>query len=150
VIVAHLQSEFRQIQEAAIFVVLPPVIQGLGTSGGFDFRLQDRGGLGSTQLQQWARQIIRDGEAQSGLVGLYTLFRADVPQLFIDVDRTKAKTLDIPLNDVFGTLQAFLGSAYVNDFNKFGRTYHQQRRDGAHRHPGKGRGCTGPPGGLPL
>jgi HAE1 family hydrophobic/amphiphilic exporter-1 len=123
VILAHLQGEFRQIQEAFVFTVLPPVIQGLGTSGGFDFRLQDRGGVGSTQLQQWARQIIQDGSAQSGLVGLYTLFRADVPQIFIDVDRTKAKTLDIPLNDVFGTLQAFLGSAYVNDFNKFGRTY---------------------------
>jgi HAE1 family hydrophobic/amphiphilic exporter-1 len=123
VILAKLQSEFRQIQEAFVFTVLPPVIQGLGTSGGFDFRLQDRGGVGSTQLQQWARQIIQDGSAQSGLVGLYTLFRADVPQIFIDVDRTKAKTLNIPLNDVFGTLQAFLGSAYVNDFNKFGRTY---------------------------
>jgi HAE1 family hydrophobic/amphiphilic exporter-1 len=113
VILAHLQSEFRRIQEAFVFTVLPPVIQGLGTSGGFDFRLQDRGGIGSTQLQQWARQIIQDGSAQSGLVGLYTLFRADVPQIFIDVDRTKAKTLDIPLNDVFGTLQAFLGSAYA-------------------------------------
>ena len=123
VILGKLQSEFRRIQEASIFTVLPPVIQGLGTSGGFDFRLQDRGGIGYTQLQQWARQIVRDGRAQSGLVGLYTLFRADVPQIFIDVDRTKAKTLDIPLNDVFGTLQAFLGSAYVNDFNKFGRTY---------------------------
>ncbi len=123
VILAKLQGEFNQIQEALIFTVLPPVIQGLGTSGGFDFRLQDRGGVGPTQLQQWARQIIQDGSAQSGLVGLYTLFRADVPQIFIDVDRTKAKTLDIPLNDVFGTLQAFLGSAYVNDFNKFGRTY---------------------------
>ena len=123
VILGKLQSEFRRIQEASIFTVLPPVIQGLGTSGGFDFRLQDRGGIGYTQLQQWARQIIHDGGAQSGLAGLYTLFRADVPQIFIDVDRTKAKTLDIPLNDVFGTLQAFLGSAYVNDFNKFGRTY---------------------------
>jgi len=123
VILAKLQDQFNQIQEAAIFTVLPPVIQGLGTSGGFDFRLQDRGGVGPTQLQQWSRQIIQDGSAQSGLVGLYTLFRADVPQLFIDVDRTKAKTQDIPLDDVFGTLQAFLGSAYVNDFNKFGRTY---------------------------
>jgi HAE1 family hydrophobic/amphiphilic exporter-1 len=123
VILAKLQGEFNQIQEAFLFTVLPPVIQGLGTSGGFDFRLQDRGGIGYTQLQQWAHQIIRDGEAQSGLMGLYTFFRADVPQLFIDVDRTKAKTQDIPLNDVFGTLQAFLGSAYVNDFNKFGRTF---------------------------
>ncbi|MGD8390803.1 MAG: efflux RND transporter permease subunit, partial [Desulfobacterales bacterium] len=123
VILAKLQGQFNQIQEAMIFTVLPPVIQGLGTSGGFDFRLQDRGGVGPTQLQQWAQQIVRDGRAQSGLTGLYTLFRADVPQLFIDVDRTKAKTQDIPLNDVFGTLQAFLGSAYVNDFNKFGRTF---------------------------
>ncbi len=123
VITANLQNQFFQIQEALIFVVLPPVIQGLGTSGGFDFRLQDRGGLGPTQLQQWAWQIIQDGSAQSGLIGLYTLFRANVPQLFIDVDRTKAKTQDIPLDNVFGTLQAFLGSAYVNDFNKFGRTF---------------------------
>ena len=123
VITANLQNQFFQIQEALIFVVLPPVIQGLGTSGGFDFRLQDRGGVGPTQLQQWAWQIIQDGSAQSGLIGLYTLFRANVPQLFIDVDRTKAKTQDIPLDKVFGTLQAFLGSAYVNDFNKFGRTF---------------------------
>ena len=123
VILANLQAQFSQIQEAFIFVVLPPVIQGLGTSGGFDFRLQDRGGIGFTQFKQWALQMIQDGEAQSGLAGLYTLFRADVPQYFIDVDRTKAKTLDLPLNDVFGTLQAFLGSAYVNDFNKFGRTF---------------------------
>ena len=123
VIMAKLQGQFNHIQEAMIFTVLPPAIQGLGTSGGFDFRLQDRGGVGPTQLQQWAHQMIHDGRAQSGLVGLYTLFRADVPQLFIDVDRTKTKTQDIPLNDVFGTLQAFLGSAYVNDFNKFGRTF---------------------------
>jgi HAE1 family hydrophobic/amphiphilic exporter-1 len=67
-ILAKLQGEFNHIQEAAIFTVLPPVIQGLGTSGGFDFRLQDRGGIGPTQLQQWARQIIQDGSAQSGLV----------------------------------------------------------------------------------
>ncbi len=123
VILAQLQGQFSQIQEASIFVVLPPVIQGLGTSGGFDFRLQDRGGIGPAQLKQWAVQFVQDGNAQSGLTGMYTLFRADVPQLFIDVDRTKAKKQDIPLNDVFNTLQAFLGSAYVNDFNRFGRTY---------------------------
>ncbi len=123
VILANLQGQFSQIQEAFIFSVLPPVIQGLGTSGGFDFRLQDRGGIGPVQLKQWAYQIIQDGNAQTGLAGMYTLFRADVPQLFVDVDRTKAKQQDLPLNDVFNTLQAFLGSAYVNDFNRFGRTY---------------------------
>ena len=123
VILAHLRRELAQIQEASAFAVLPPAIQGLGNSGGFDFRLQDRGAVGYTQLQQWARQVVQDGNGQTGLTGLYTLFRANVPQLFADVDRVKAKSLDIPLNEVFGTLQAYLGSAYVNDFNKFGRTY---------------------------
>jgi HAE1 family hydrophobic/amphiphilic exporter-1 len=120
---AHLRSQFPKIQDAAVFAVLPAAIQGLGNSGGFDFRLQDRGAIGYAQLQQWAQQIVRDANAQSGLTGVYTLFRANVPQLFADVDRTKAKSMEIPLNDVFGTLQAYLGSAYVNDFNKFGRTY---------------------------
>jgi HAE1 family hydrophobic/amphiphilic exporter-1 len=123
VIMAHLRSQFPKIQDAAVFAVLPPAIQGLGTSGGFDFRLQDRGAIGYYQLQQWAQQIVQDANAQSGLKGVYTLYRANVPQLFADVDRTKAKSMEIPLSDVFGTLQAYLGSAYVNDFNKFGRTY---------------------------
>ena len=122
-ILAHLRREFAKIQEAGVVAVLPPAIQGLGTSGGFDFRLQDRGGVGYYQLQQWAQKMAKDGNGQTGLTGLYTLFRANVPQLFADIDRVKAKSLEIPLNDVFGTLQAFLGSAYVNDFNKFGRTY---------------------------
>ena len=69
------------------------------------------------------QEILQDGNAQSGLAGLNSTFRIDVPQLFAEVDRTKAKTLGIPLDEVFGTLQAYLGSAYVNDFNKFGRTW---------------------------
>ena len=69
------------------------------------------------------REIVQDGNAQTGLTGLNTTFRIDVPQLFAEVDRTKAKTLGIPLSEVFDTLQAYLGSAYVNDFNKFGRTW---------------------------
>ncbi len=68
-------------------------------------------------------EILQDGKAQSGMTGLNSTFRIDVPQLFAEVDRTKAKTLGIPLDEVFGTLQAYLGSAYVNDFNKFGRTW---------------------------
>jgi HAE1 family hydrophobic/amphiphilic exporter-1 len=69
------------------------------------------------------QEIIQDGDAQSGLSNLNSTFRADVPQLFAAVDRTKAKSLEVPLDGVFGTLQAYLGSAYVNDFNKFGRTW---------------------------
>ena len=122
-IVGRLFSQYQQIQEAIILPFAPPAISGLGNASGFDLRLQDRGGVGLAALQQLAQEISQDGNAQSGLTGLYSSFRANEPQLFADVDRVKAKTLDIPLSTVFGTLQAYLGSAYVNDFNKFGRTY---------------------------
>jgi len=111
------------IQEAVAFAFPPPAINGLGVSGGFQMQLQDRAGIGFDTLQQVAMETVADGQTQSGLQSLNTTFRARVPQLFVDVDRTMAKTLGIPLNSVFGTLQASLGSAYVNDFNKFGRTY---------------------------
>ncbi|MCG8691088.1 MAG: efflux RND transporter permease subunit, partial [Minwuiales bacterium] len=122
-ILASLQRQFQSIQEAIVFAFPPPAISGLGVVGGFQFQLQDRTGVGLEVLQQMAREIIADGNAQSGLTGLNTTFRANVPQLLADVDRTKAKTLGVPLTEVFGTLQAYLGSAYVNDFNKFGRTW---------------------------
>ncbi len=122
-ILGSLQRQFQAIQEAIVFAFPPPAISGLGVVGGFQFQLQDRTGVGLEVLQQMAREIIADGGAQSGLAGLNTTFRANVPQLLADVDRTKAKTLGVPLTEVFGTLQAYLGSAYVNDFNKFGRTW---------------------------
>ncbi|MCF8041619.1 MAG: multidrug efflux RND transporter permease subunit [Desulfarculaceae bacterium] len=112
-----------QIQEATVMAFPTPALPGLGLAGGFEYQLQDRGALGSQSLQNMAYEIIQDGNAQSGLTGMYTTFRADVPQLFVDVDRTKVKTLGIPLSTVFDTLQAYLGSSYVNDFNKFGRTF---------------------------
>ena len=120
---ASLQGGFLQIQDAIIYAFLPPAISGLGVAGGFQIQIEDRGGVGLDELDAMVREIIQDGNAQSGLTGLNTTFRVDVPQLFAEVDRTKAKTLDIPLDEVFGTLQAYLGSAYVNDFNKFGRTW---------------------------
>jgi HAE1 family hydrophobic/amphiphilic exporter-1 len=122
-ILGGLQQQFFQIQEAVVFAFPPPAITGLGTVGGFQMQLQDRGGLGLEELEKMAREIVQDGNAQSGLTNLNTTFRVDVPQLFAEVDRTKAKTLDVPLSSVFNTLQAYLGSAYVNDFNKFGRTW---------------------------
>ena len=122
-IMASLQGGFLQIQDAIIYAFLPPAISGLGVAGGFQIQIEDRGGVGLDELDAMVREIIQDGNAQSGLTGLNTTFRVDVPQLFAEVDRTKAKTLDIPLDEVFGTLQAYLGSAYVNDFNKFGRTW---------------------------
>ena len=122
-ILGGLQARFNRILEAIVIAFPPPAIPGLGRAGGFEFQLQDRGGVGLRELARMADEIIADGGAQSGLSNLNTTFRANVPQLFAEVDRTKAKTLGIPLSEVFGTLQAYLGSAYVNDFNKFGRTW---------------------------
>ncbi len=122
-ILAGIRKEFDKIQEAIAFAFIPPAIDGLGNAGGFQMQLQDRGGVGLEELQDLTDEIIQDGNAQSGLTAMTTTFRATVPQLFVDIDRTKVKTLNMPLSAVFSTLQTYLGSAYVNDFNRFGRTW---------------------------
>ena len=122
-IVAHLRKELSVIQSAVAIAFIPPPIDGLGNAGGFQMQIQDRGSIGLNELEAMTSEMVAGGNAQSGLTALSTTFRANVPQLFADIDRTKVKTLDVPLNDVFGTLQAYLGSTYVNDFNAFGRTY---------------------------
>jgi len=122
-LVGRMWQEFSGIQEANIFAFIPPAIHGLGVSGGFEMQLQDRADVGLPALQEMARDMTQEANAQAGLENVYSTFRANVPQRFADVDRTKVKTLDIPLSSVFDTLQTYLGSAYVNDFNTFGRTY---------------------------
>jgi len=122
-ILDSLRRQLGDIQEANSFAFAPPSIRGLGVGGGFQMQLQDRGGVGLPALQQMVDEMLLDGSAQSGLVALNSTFRASVPQLFADVDRVKARSLGIPLTEVFDTLQAYLGSTYVNDFNLFGRTY---------------------------
>ena len=122
-ILGHLRQAFWGIQDALCFVFVPPAISGLGNAGGFEMMLQDRGAVGAEILQQMTQEMIDTGNGQPGLRSMNTTFSAAVPQLYADVDRIKAKTLDIPLSNVFNTLQAYLGSAYINDFNKFGRTY---------------------------
>ena len=122
-IMAAIQGQLSQIQEAIAFVFTPPAITGLGVAGGFQLQLQDKADVGLPELQKMVDEILQDGNAQAGLAGLNSTFRAGVPQLFAEVDRTKAKTLGVPLTSVFNTMQAYLGSAYVNDFNKFGRTW---------------------------
>jgi len=122
-IVANARDRLDGIEAAIPTAFAPPAINGLGVSGGFQMQIQDRAGVGFDRLQQVAMEMVDDGNAQSGLQALNSSFRARVPQLFADVDRTKAKTLGVPLDVVFGTLQTALGSAYVNDFNLFGRTY---------------------------
>ncbi|MDJ0887334.1 MAG: efflux RND transporter permease subunit, partial [Desulfobacterales bacterium] len=122
-ILGHLRQAFWGIQEAVCFVFVPPAIMGLGQAGGFEMMLQDRGAVGAEILEQMTQEMIADGNGQPGLTAMNTTFSAAVPQLYADVDRIKAKTLGIPLSYIFNTLQAYLGSAYVNDFNKFGRTF---------------------------
>lgn len=122
-ILRKLRRQFLAIQEGIVFAFAPPSIQGLGVAGGFQLQLEDRRSAGLVQLAQMTQEIVHDGNAQSGLTALNSTFRAGIPQLYADIDRVKVKNLDIPLNTVFDTLQAYLGSAYINDFNKFGRTY---------------------------
>lgn len=122
-IMSHIMNEVHSIPDAMVFTFPPPSVSGLGNTGGFEMRLENRGNIGMMEMQQIADELVRDGNAQSGLRQLNTSIRSSVPQLFVDVDRTKAKSLGVPLATIFSTLQASLGSAYANDFNKFGRTY---------------------------
>jgi hydrophobe/amphiphile efflux-1 (HAE1) family protein len=120
-----LMKKFSTIGDANILVISPPPVQGLGTTGGFKLYLQDRGGRGYDDLAKVTADILTQARQQKELFGLatYTTFQNGVPQLFADVDRVKAKRQGIPLSNIFSTLQAYLGSTYVNDFNKFGRTF---------------------------
>ena len=122
-ILASLRRQFGEIREAIVFAFVPPAIDGLGVAGGFQMQIQDRRDLGLSALEAAAQEMIATGSNQLGLRNLNSTFSARVPQLFVEVDRTKATNLNVPLSSIFGTLQSCLGSAYVNDFNRFGRTY---------------------------
>jgi HAE1 family hydrophobic/amphiphilic exporter-1 len=122
-VVDRLNPQLQQIEDAVVFAVRPPPIQGLGATGGNQMELQDVGGIGPETLQLVAMDIIDQGRAHPALAGMSTTFRAGVPELFLEVDREKAKRLNVPLSVIFNTLQANLGSAYANDFNLFGRTW---------------------------
>ena len=112
-----------EIEEASFAVFGPPPVDGLGSAGGFRVMIEDRGNLGPQALQAQVDQFIAAGRTQSGLVAMFSAFRSNTPQLFVDVDRTKVKTLGISLTEVFNSLQVFTGGYYVNDFNQFGRTW---------------------------
>ena len=101
----------------------PPPIFGLGTAGGFEFYIQNRGDGGAKRLSEVTQQFLARANQDPQLAGAQTLWRATVPQLTVDVDREKAKTLGIPISDVFAALSATLGNFYVNDFNKYGRAW---------------------------
>jgi multidrug efflux pump len=122
-IVGELMGKFSSIQEAFAFAILPPPILGIGTGSGFSLYVQDRTGLGYGELQQAVAAVSGALSQVPGMGFPITSYQANVPQLSAQIDRTKAKTQGVALTDLFETLQVYLGSVYVNDFNRFGRTY---------------------------
>jgi len=122
-IVAALNQKFFSIQDAFIAVFPPPAVNGLGSVGGFKMELEDRAGLGQEALYQAAQALSAKANQTGQFAGVYTSYQINVPQLFADVDRDRVKQQGVELSDVFQTLQIYLGSEYVNDFNRFGRTY---------------------------
>jgi multidrug efflux pump len=119
----RLREQFREIQEAQTVVFGAPPIDGLGSTGGFKLQVEDRSGAGLMALQGAVANVIAKGNSQPGLEGLFSSFSANQPQLYVDVDRVKAKKQGVQLDDVFETLQIYLGSAYVNDITLFNRNW---------------------------
>jgi multidrug efflux pump len=123
-IAAQLRERFqREIPEAQVMVFGAPAVRGLGNAGGFKLMVQASGEADLDALQAQADKLAAQGSQQPGMIGVFNGFRARTPQLYVDVDRIKAKTMGVELNDVFEALQVYLGSYYVNDFNRFGRTW---------------------------
>jgi hydrophobe/amphiphile efflux-1 (HAE1) family protein len=123
-IVARLRKRYAaEIPEAKIQVFPPPAVNGLGRAGGFKFMVEDRGDGGLMALEEQTLALVDQGNKAPGLTGLFTIYKANSPQLFVDIDREQCLKQGVTLNEMFGTLQAYLGSRYVNDFNQFGRTW---------------------------
>jgi hydrophobe/amphiphile efflux-1 (HAE1) family protein len=122
-IIADLRKRVLAVQGAFVLVLPPPPIRGIGTAGGFSMRIEDRAGRGTTLLAEATRDLALAANQTPGLTSVYSPFYANVPQLFVDVDRTKAQMLRVPVNNVFEALQVYLGSSYINDFNLLSRTF---------------------------
>src|SRR3984957_1832057 len=122
-IAAALNQKFAAIQDAYIAIFPPPPVQGLGTIGGDRLQVEDRGSLGFEELYKQTQNLIAKGNATPGLAGLFSSFQINVPQIRADVDREKAKSQGVDLQNLYDTMQIYLGSLYANDFNRFGRTY---------------------------
>jgi len=119
-------GKLAAIQEAFMIVVQPPPVQGIGNAGGFRMMIEDRGGRGPEALQGAVMAMMARANQTPGLMQVFSLFETSTPQIYLDIDRTKAQLLGINLPDVFNALQVNIGSAYVNDFNLFGRTFRVQ------------------------
>ncbi|MEW6330823.1 MAG: multidrug efflux RND transporter permease subunit [Pseudomonadota bacterium] len=122
-LVGELFMKTAHIKEGLVLAFGPPPIFGLGTAGGFELYLQNRGEGGATRMAEVMGQFLQKANSDPMLGGVQTLWRPNVPQLYVDVDREKAKALGVPLDELYGALAATLGNYYVNDFNKYGRTW---------------------------
>ncbi|MEM7138275.1 MAG: multidrug efflux RND transporter permease subunit [Myxococcota bacterium] len=133
-VAGRLRERFARYPEADVRVITPPSIRGLGNAGGFDLRLQATEGQDSSELSEVARGLIHRANEDPRLQGVGTAFRPETPQVFIDIDRTRAESLGVDVSDIYATLQANLGSVYVNDFNLMGRIYQVRlQADAQHR-----------------
>ncbi len=119
----QLNAKFGAIQDANVAVFAPPPVMGLGQIGGFKIQIEDRAGLGAEELYKQTQAVVEAASKEPSLAGVFSGFQINVPQVTADIDREKARAQGMSLTDLFETMQVYLGSLYVNDFNRFGRTY---------------------------
>jgi HAE1 family hydrophobic/amphiphilic exporter-1 len=122
-IAQSLRGKLAQIEEAQTLVFVPPPVRGAGATAGFSMRLQDTLGLPAAELARITREFVAEANRTPGIANAFTTFASATPQVFVDVDRDKAQMLKVPVGNIFEAMRVFMGSAYVNDFNMFGRTY---------------------------
>jgi multidrug efflux pump subunit AcrB len=122
-VLADLRKRLSVIKDAYVLTIPPPPVQGLGSAGGFKMMLEDRAGLGPEALYKAAQALVAAANKDPTFAGVFTLFNAGAPSVYADIDRLKAEKVGLTPTDVFSTMQVYLGSQYVNDFNYLGRTY---------------------------
>src|SRR5262245_44957189 len=122
-IAQSLRLKLAQIEDAQTLVFIPPPVRGVGAAAGFSMRLQDTLGLPAAELARITQEFVAEANRTQGIANVFTTFAASTPQIFVDADRDTAQMLKVPVTNIFEAMRVFMGSAYVNDFNMFGRTY---------------------------
>jgi hydrophobe/amphiphile efflux-1 (HAE1) family protein len=122
-IAQEMRARLAQIEDAQAFVFIPPPVRGMGAAAGFSMRLLDTLGMEPTEFARITQEFVTEANRTPGIANVFTTFQAATPQVFVDVDRDKAQMLRVPVTSIFEAMRVFMGSAYVNDFNMFGRTY---------------------------
>src|SRR4029450_4527399 len=122
-IAQEIRGKLAQIEEAQSFVFIPPPVRGMGSAAGFSMRLQDTLGIDPSEFARITQEFGADANRTPGTANVFPTFAASTPQVYVDVDRDKAQMLKVPVTNIFEAMRVFMGSAYVNDFKLFGRTY---------------------------